>query len=217
MKVRTTLELEEKLDEDIAWRKREFTTLKFMLDNARGHEKLILMRASIALLYAHWEGHIKHCALVYLNYLNHLAPSYENMSDNFIQLSLGQKFSQGFSIKKFSSQKEIFDYLTQTQKSNFSIKEEVVINTESNLKYEVILNILDQLGLDSSLYQLKENFINSKLLKCRNAIAHGDRVNQQELEDTYSELEKELLIMITAFQNLIRNAVSTKGYLKSAS
>ena len=136
------------------------------------------------------------------------------MTDNFIQLSLSEKFKQGFSIKKFSSQKEIYYYLTSDKKDNFSISKDIVIDTESNLKYEVVFNILEQLGLNSSIYELKENFINSKLLRCRNAIAHGDRISLEDLEDTYQELEEELLDMIETFQNLIRNAASNKSYLK---
>jgi hypothetical protein len=214
VRVRSPYELEIKLDEDLAWRRREFTTLKFMIGSARSHERQVLLRSSIALLYSHWEGHIKFCALVYLSYLNSLGLSYHTMTDNFLQLSLGERFNNGFSIKKFPSQKEIFDYIKTQQTSSFSINEDVVIDTQSNLKYEVVFNILEQLGLDSRAFELKENFINSKLLRCRNQIAHGERCSQEDLEDTYEELENELLEMIVMFQTMIRNAVINREYLK---
>ncbi|MBB1368983.1 hypothetical protein H5154_21830 [Pseudoalteromonas sp. SR44-5] len=214
MKVRSLNELQDKLQEDLAWRRREFTTLKFMVSESRKHQKDVLLRSSIALLYSHWEGHIKHCALVYICYLKQLAPKYKNMQDNFFQLSLGNKFNQGFSIKKFPSQKEIFDYISSGLEENFDVNETVVIDTESNLKYAVIYNILSQLGLDTSVFELKENFIDSKLLKCRNSIAHGDKVGAQELLETYNELEAELLEMITTFQNLVINSAENKSYLK---
>lgn len=214
MKVRSLGELEDQLDKDLAWRKREFTTLKLLVNSKRRHEKIVLMRASIAMLYAHWEGHIKFCSQVYLMYLKHIAPSYNQMTDNFIQMSLGEKFKEGFSIKRFTSQQEVFDYLTQQQDAKFDVNESVVIDTESNLKYEVIFNILGQLGLDTTVFELKENFINSKLLKCRNAIAHGDRLGDEDLEETHEELEEELLVMIETFQNLVRNAAENKAYLK---
>ncbi len=214
MKVRSLGELEDQLDKDLAWRKKEFTTLKLLVGSRRNHEKRVLMRASIAMLYAHWEGHVKFCAQVYLTYLKHIAPSYSQMTDNFIQMSLGEKFKEGFSIKRFNSQQEVFDYLTQQQDAKFDVNESVVIDTESNLKYEVIFNILGQLGLDTTVFELKENFINSKLLKCRNAIAHGDRLGDEDLEETHEELENELLLMIQTFQNLVRNAAENKAYLK---
>lgn len=214
MKVRSLGELEDLLDQDLAWRRREFTTLKFMVNSSRKHEKRILMRASIAMLYAHWEGHIKFCSQVYILYLKRLAPSYKQMTDNFIQMSLSEKYKEGFSIKRFSSQQDIFNYLTIEQDAKFDVDEKVIIDTESNLKYEVVFNILGQLGLDTSIFELKENFINSKLVKCRNAIAHGERVNDSELEDAHSELEEELLSMIEKFQTLVRNAAEHKLFLK---
>ncbi|MGK4473049.1 MAE_28990/MAE_18760 family HEPN-like nuclease [Aeromonas molluscorum] len=214
MKVRSAGELEEKLDEDLVWRKREFTTLKLMINSSRNHEKQVLLRAAIALLYSHWEGHIKFCAQTYICYLNALGLSYHTMTDNFLQLSLGERFGTGFSIKKFPSQRDVFEYIKKEQRESFSINADIVIDTQSNLKYEVIFNILEQLGLNSSAFELKENFINSRLLKCRNQIAHGDRCNQRELEETYEELENELLSMIMIFHNMIRNAVVNKEYLK---
>ena len=214
MKIRSLAELEDALDSDLAWRKKEFTTLKFLVSNSRKHEQITLMRASVTMLYAHWEGHIKLCAQVYINYLKHKAPSYHQMTDNFIQMSIGQKFKSGFSIKQFSSQQKIFEYLTNEQNSKFDVNEQTAIDTESNLKYEVVFNILGQLGLDKNVFALKENFINSKLLKNRNSIAHGDRVSHIDVSDTYAELESELLDMIQSFQNLVRNAANTKSYLK---
>lgn len=215
MKIRSAYELESKFDEDLSWRKKEFTTLKLMVNSSREHESKILIKAAIALFYSHWEGHIKHCALVYLSYLNHLAPSYQKLTDNFVQMSLHAKFKEGFSIRKFPSQQAIFNYITNIPNEKFSLDENTVIDTESNLKYDVILNILNQLGLNNSTFELKENFINSKLVKCRNAIAHGDKLSNEELEETYREIEDELLNMIVIFQNLIRNAVISKSYLKA--
>lgn len=130
MKIRSLTELDDQLDKDFLWRRKEFTTLKFMVSSSRNHEKSILIRASIAILYAHWEGHIKFCAQAYILYLKHIAPKYKNMTDNFIQMSLGEKFKEGFSIKRFSSQQEIFDYLTQEQEKKFDLNENVIIDTE---------------------------------------------------------------------------------------
>lgn len=214
MKIRTTYELDESIDRDIAWRKREFTTLKFLVNSKKNHEKAVLIRSAIVLLYSHWEGHIKHCALAYLNFLNHKGYSYHQLKENFLLLSLHDKFNQGFSIKKFPSQKEIYDYFQNPRHESFRIREELIIDVESNLKYEIVLNILQQLGLDDKAYELKQNFIDSKLLRCRNHIAHGEFIPIEEVTDTYNEIEIELLNMIQTFQNLIKNAVSNQDYLK---
>lgn len=217
MKIRTTLELQDSIDHDIKWRKKEFTTLKFMIGEARAHEKKILLRAAIALLYSHWEGHVKHCALAYLNYLNHSGYSFAQLKDNFLLLSVSDKFKTKFSFKNISTLKELKAYLDTPQTQKFKVNEEAIIDTDSNLKFPILLNILEQLGLDTSQYILKEHFIDAKLLKCRNAIAHGDILDPAMIEDTYNEIEKELLNMIILFQTLIINAVSRKEFLRTAS
>lgn len=214
MKVRSAYELDGVLDNDLAWRKREFTTIKFLIAKSRNHEKIVLIRAGIALMYSHWEGHVKKASQAYLCYLNSQAHNYSDLQENFIQLSLGEKFSQGFSIKKYESQKNIFKYLTGELQEAFSLDEKTVIDTESNLKYPVLFNIMNQLGLDIREFELKEHFIDTILLNYRNKIAHGERLNERELEEAYVELEDELLNLIILYQNLIRNAVTSKSYLK---
>ncbi|MEZ2903456.1 MAE_28990/MAE_18760 family HEPN-like nuclease [Acinetobacter terrestris] len=216
MKIRTAYELEESIRHDITWRKKEFTTLKFMVSTKRKHERVILLKAAITLLYSHWEGHVKHCSLVYLNYLNNIGCSFHKMKDNFLLLSVPDKFKKGFSFNNIASLAELMEYLNTPQTENFKVKEEYVIDTDSNLKFHILLNILQQLGLETKDYELKEHFIDSKLLKCRNAIAHGSILNDQEIEDTYNEIENELLTMIILFQNLIFKAVNNKEYLRDA-
>jgi len=214
MKVRSSLELQDSIQKDILWRKREFTSLNFMISGSRDHEKKILLRAAIVLLYSHWEGHIKHCALAYVTYLNNIGLSFHNMKDNFLLLSVPDRFRKGFSLNKISSLIELSEYLNSPPNQNFKIDEKLVIDTDSNLKFPILLNILHQLGLDSQCYDLKENFIDSKLVRCRNAIAHGDILGWDEIEDTYRDIENELLDMIVLFQNLIFKAVDNKEYLK---
>jgi RiboL-PSP-HEPN len=213
VKVRSVEELESALDNDFVWRRREFTTIKLLISGARKHEKMVLIRAGIALLYSHWEGHVKLASEIYIGYLNSLAYNYSDMKPNFIQLSLADKFSKGFSLKKFSSRKDICEYLTNGHSQPFKIDEKKVVDTESNLKSKVLFNIMEQLGLDTQPFILKENFIDSVLLNNRNKIAHGEKVNENALEDAYAELEAELMQMILTFQNLIRNAASNKEYL----
>lgn len=215
MNIRSIYELEDYLDKDLAWRKKEFTTIKFMIKSSRKHEIQILKKTAITLLYSHWEGYLKNSSQAYLCYLNHLAPRYCDLKENFVQLSLAEKFSSGFSIKKYNSQRDIYNYITGALNECLKIDEKRVVDTESNLKYQVLCNIMGQIGLDNQLFELKENFIDSIMLKYRNAIAHGDRVQDDEVDDAYEQLENELLDMIMTYQNLIKNAASTRSFLKN--
>lgn len=218
MKIRNKLEFQDSLQHDIKWRKREFTTIKFMVAGAkRDHEKIILQKAAIVMLYSHWEGHIKHCSLAYLNYLNNIGCCYSKMKENFLLLSLYEKFNKGFSLKKISSLMDLHSYLSTSQNEKFKVNENIVIDTDSNLKFPILSNILKQLGLNIGEYELRENFINSTLVTNRNIIAHGDILNPNDINQIYNEIESELLNMIMTFNNLVSNAVARDEYLKDAS
>lgn len=216
MKIRTLEELEGSLTRDIKWRKRELTTLKFMIkENKALHKKNILHRAAIALLYSHWEGHIKHCSLVYLNYLNSLGLQCNKIADNFIQLNLCSKFDTNFSVKSTKNQKDIHDYFANLSSFKFKVVADKTIDTKSNLNSEVLLNILSQLGLSNDFFELKSTFIDTILLKNRNSISHGEELNASDLNDAYNQIEDDLLEMIQTFHNLVITAASDKHYLKA--
>ncbi|MEX6396638.1 MAE_28990/MAE_18760 family HEPN-like nuclease [Providencia hangzhouensis] len=55
------------------WRKHEISSINGQILGARKSVRTTLIRAAITLMYAHWEGHVKKAAEVYLTYLNHLA------------------------------------------------------------------------------------------------------------------------------------------------
>ena len=66
MRIRSLDELNRFLDNDLAWRKKELTTINFMVSRSREHERGILLRAAICVLYAHWEGFIRNAATSYI-------------------------------------------------------------------------------------------------------------------------------------------------------
>ena len=73
---------------------------------------------------------------------------------------------------------------------------------------------MNQLGLDMQPFELKFNFIDQKLIKNRNAIAHGEYVSNKDIDDAYDEISTHLLILIETFHNMIKTAASNKEYLK---
>ena len=72
MKIRNLNELEEKIDVELAWRKKELTSIKIDVDESekKGQsEQSKAIRIGIIMLYAHWEGAIKSVAEFYLAYV----------------------------------------------------------------------------------------------------------------------------------------------------
>ena len=63
--------------------------------------------------------------------------------------------------------------------------------------------------MDSSHFESKRTFIDQKLLKRRNAIAHGEQAFVYE--DEVDDLVADILSLMAAFRNLLEN----KAYLKT--
>ncbi|WP_349398983.1 MAE_28990/MAE_18760 family HEPN-like nuclease, partial [Clostridium perfringens] len=62
--------LQEKLEEDLSWRKKELINIKTLIeDETNNIDKNILIRSGIALLCAHWEGYIRYVANMYIVYI----------------------------------------------------------------------------------------------------------------------------------------------------
>ena len=80
-------QLTEYLDDELAWRKKELTTLKFRLDRCRTHERGVLTRAALCLLYAHWEGFVRVAATCYLDYIVRQGVHLGKITPNFVALA----------------------------------------------------------------------------------------------------------------------------------
>src|SRR5690606_30193343 len=71
MKVRTLEMFCDFLDEELAWRKKELSVLKNLVERDLGtfsHNKA-LARCGVALLYAHWEGFVRIAGTSFLEFV----------------------------------------------------------------------------------------------------------------------------------------------------
>jgi hypothetical protein len=66
------------------------------------------------------------------------------------------------------------------------------------------------LGLDYSIYELKEQLIDAQLLAWRNSIAHGQELYPKEAD--FDILFREVLNIIRNFKDQVSNAAALKLY-----
>src|SRR5216683_7302007 len=90
MKLRTIEQLSDALDQELAWRKKELSTIKVLVDekNVAKSRRLVLIRAGVALLYAHWEGFVREAGSMYLDFVSYQRLKYEQLSANFLALAV---------------------------------------------------------------------------------------------------------------------------------
>jgi type II secretory pathway predicted ATPase ExeA len=215
MKIRSSTELQDFLDADLKKRKRELTSYKFLITDARIHEKGPLLRAAIPLVYAHWEGFIKYSSIAYLDYVARKNPVLKTLKNNFMVLAIREKMLSALNSKKTTVHEELLNYIFDNMDKNVTFDPYSVIDTESNLSSIVLKNIMHAVGLDfDDFWEKKVHQIDNKLLKHRNEIAHGELV--EITQDLYEELHDFVIVSLEQYKTLIENAAYTSSYQKTS-
>lgn len=212
MKIRTNEELFDKLDSDLAWRKKEISFIINSFKSAKNDDiRTYYKRIGITFLYAHWEGFIKNASIYYLNFLRNKKIPYEQLTPNLITISLKNKITECSYSKKTSIRCELVNFLLNNLSEISKIPDIGGIDAQSNLNYNILYEILFTLGLDNRKFELKKNMIDEILLKYRNEISHGRfiNLNENELLDTH----KDVLEMLESFKDLIIDSVDNKKYI----
>lgn len=218
-------ELQEILDKQLAWRKKELSLIAGNINTSKEEVLNTLIRAGISLLYAHWEGYIKIAAREYLAYLNAQECKVSELQENFLVLHLKKTIIDVKQSNKTTKFATLLDKINNQDNECFKVKQmdKDIISTESNLKFDVLKEILFSLGLEVEKFELKKQIIDRKLLKKRNAIAHGeyinlvDKDNDDEAKKDFEELYHIILELMDEFKEQIIDAGLKKTYLKVSS
>ncbi len=217
MKIRTINHLSDLLSAQLAWRKKELSDIKYLIETSGISEtrKNVLLRSAITIIYAHWEGFIKAAGRYYLEYLaSQREIKNSELKSNFLTISMISSCEIQSNSKKYSSFHGITDFFENKIDSRAKIPYKEIVDTESNLSSNVLREIVWCLGLDYSPYESKEKLINSKMLDKRNHIAHGEFLDIDK--DDVFELRDTVLSLLDTFKNQIENSVIQKAYLKNA-
>lgn len=211
--------LEKAINNDLSWRRQEFTEFNFLLqdDELSPYRKEVMLKASIALLYSHWEGHIKFSARKYIEYISEQKLPVGDLTENFKQIFLPAYFcNHTLNLKNIKSQQMLHDFF-QENESLFKVDSEKTILTNSNLNSDIATEILMQLGFDNTLFDSNKTFIDEQLLASRNAISHGDKtsISKHNLNNIYDQIKIYLLKMLESFDEQILDSASNKLYLRT--
>ena len=215
MPIRSLAQLGQFLADELAWRKRELTTLKDLPYKARRpHEKALLLRAAICLLYAHWEGFVKAAATGYVSYVATRGLRYQDLTPNFVAMGMWTDISRAGLSNSPTMRTALTAKLISGLSENASINWEQSINTHSNLDSKTLNEILCQVGVDPTDYLFKKVIIDQRLLANRNAIVHGERRPGIEL-DYYAGLHDDIVQLLDRLRDDIENAAVTNSYRRN--
>src|SRR6476620_963996 len=149
MRVSTLDELSNSLTTDMTWRIREITDLRANVRTATTKRSSI--RATIPILYAHWEGHVKICAEAYVGFVAARRMRFGELKYGFSLAPLRSDFDR-LSSGTMSKVEQIFliRRTGETEHHTFRGNFKKLIETRSNLSYDVLCEILSVLGIDSA-------------------------------------------------------------------
>lgn len=213
-KIRSLNELQNILDGDFSWRLKEIASLKLIVRGTSQINKKTAIRASIPLLYGHWEGFIKNSATNYLSYVNGRSLKYSELKSCFIVFGVKKKITELSNSKTSNISIAALEFLQKELTTTANLKIESAIRTEFNLSSEVFSNILNSIGIETSRYEARFNLIDTSLLSRRNHIAHGEYLDVDT--DGFRDLADEIICLLRWFKTDIENAVSLESYRKSA-
>jgi hypothetical protein len=216
MKVKTLIHLEDILDSELAWRKKEMSLVISNLTSAKeGSSKDHYLRVAFLLIYAHWEGYIKVASQAYLEYVISQRLTYDVLKSNFLATGLLNHLENAPSVKNIKHKKEIIDFiLNDLNVTKFYGESAKMIDAESNLNIDVLEKICLSLGMEITILAADKIWIDTRLLKFRNRIAHGDKVCYNNLDFSIEELRDEIQKLLDTYRNMISNAAVMKAFLK---
>lgn len=203
----------DKIDQELSWRKKELTQMRFMASTASPENELTILRSSIVLLYAHWEGFVKTILTLYLKHIVAQGLHNSELKPNFYAMSLLSEFERFKVTKKVCHYIDLTNVILNNTSSVPHIQCEKIIDTKSNLNSELFKELMALLDLDSSVHDTSFNLIDERLLARRNGIAHGENRKRFPLDKKeYDDIHTRIVQILDDLATQIKDAAETKSY-----
>jgi hypothetical protein len=212
MKIRSLDELNTALSNDLSWRKKELSQLKYLVDrkDISAINKKYLLRSGITIIYAHWEGFIKVSAEFYLRFIDSKKVRNSELSRNLLTVSLCSSQNIFDGTSKYSYYSSIVDFFFECLAKEATIPHKRIIKTKSNLSSNVFKEIVWCLNLSYDDFEIKEKIIDYKLLDKRNKIAHGNYLDVDK--DDVIFLRDFVIDLLVKFKNEIEDAAVSESF-----
>lgn len=199
------------ITEDRNWRIKEISDLKSAIMRGDEGMRKVLLRALVAICYAHWEGYVRFSAKKYLEHVALRRFQFRNLDRQFFRnYFLPRLATLSTSKASIAERCALVDEILNASDRRFSKVNDDLINTKANLNFEVFTDICIVCGVSKEPFADKATFINVVLLKRRNAIAHGEDtlVALNDLDTIASDT----IGLIRAFGDVLENRVVLQTY-----
>lgn len=204
----------DQLTKDLVWREAEMAVLRksLMLTISGTPQEQCLLRANVAIVYAHYEGFCKFALNTYIDALKKLQLRRRDLTWDVAAYSM-KNFHDALKEKK--SQGDFFSMLLDEFNNELDKIAEYESPPEiSNLWPDLLISWLRKLGLGYSIIDLNSSVLKS-LVDNRNKIAHGKKLTIS----SRSEFDKYFQVATSAMHEVaieICDALKNKSYKRHA-
>lgn len=207
----TSEEAVDAVSNDLAWRRKELNLFNRQLSNSSGFLKQTLVRAGISLIYSHWEGFVKKSCEIYLEHVSHQYVQLKDLKYSFIAIAVNPQLESG-GAKSISKKNEAIEYIIDNFEKYNALPYRKVINTKSNLTYDVFVNICLLLSIDTNRFSKKESLIND-LVSDRNCVAHGEchSIKETQYDSYFGDINQ----LMDELNTELSNSIVMKCYLRN--
>lgn len=207
----TEADFSAQITEDRNWRIKEISDLKTAIKRGDTGSKKVLLRALVAICYAHWEGYVRFSARKYLEHIALRRFRYSELDKQFFRNYFLPRLA-ALSISKPSIKERcsLIDEILSQGDDRFSRVNQDLVNTKANLSFEVFNDICLVCSISSDTFSDKSTFVDIVLLRRRNAIAHGE--DTLVAIDDLDEITNETIGLMRAFGDALENHVVLQTY-----
>lgn len=197
---------------DSAWRKKEISSIGNVIAAADDSEKPYLIRCGLVMLYAHWEGFVKHAASTYILHINERVSRFgASLNEHFTSLLIWRSIQDRGDYPHTKNPCGFLDAMENWKATPAKLLSDKMIDTESNLTSSVFRKIVKTIDISVEDFSARFNMIDEKILGHRNKIAHGQRL-QFQIKD-YEETDREVRELLALFQSKIEDCVQAGVFI----
>jgi hypothetical protein len=200
------------LDADMSWRIREISTFRLASKQDRV-DRDTLIRAGVAMVYAHWEGFIKSASESYLEFVNNQGHLYRELKTCFVVFGMKGKLALLGDSRQAKTNIEVLDFVMSEMDQPAKMALSNAIRTEANLTSNVFRNIATSIDVPITQYESRFPLIDESLVGRRNSIAHGEYLGLKPGE--FIQLADDVQMMMRWYKTDLQNAATLGKYKRA--
>jgi hypothetical protein len=190
----------EEIADNLDQRRMEITNLRRVIQNYIGKPlETTAIPMAIPMLYAHWEGYVREVCQLYLEYIEASGIKIRELRPDLLGYLWTPALKPLVGGLAFARKRVIAELALTCMENPVKFAEsERIINTKSNLNFEVLRDIAANLCLDISALVPRKNHLDA-LVSLRNNIAHGARPRTLDFTN-FEEHASSLISLMEEFE-----------------